>query len=296
LLQERASAPFANLLTSSVLRIHALKRGPFHEHSPILSDVSRTVPNFAKVAAGMLKMWRAECTGKRPVVQHFVFGGVGFVWDGPEPTDEEEGREGAERTAATARGAPAGTSLPPLNAQRPSTIAPLPAQRSAVPGTSWSVSRAAQSHHAASSAAGAPTMAATGAPWARGNGASSAAMSPTGAPWASPRAHNTGFVPLPPDFDASAPAQNTSRPPATAPRAHNTGFQPLPPGCDPAQPNGSPAPASAPDTASSMPATAPRAHNTGFTPLPAGFDAMPPPNLSSGAARQPPLRRVEDGE
>ncbi|PWO00689.1 Phosphotyrosyl phosphatase activator, partial [Tilletiopsis washingtonensis] len=76
LLQERASAPFANLLTSSVLRIHALKRGPFHEHSPILSDVSRTVPNFAKVAAGMLKMWRAECTGKRPVVQHFVFGGV----------------------------------------------------------------------------------------------------------------------------------------------------------------------------------------------------------------------------
>ena len=89
MLQERASAPFANLLTSSVLRIHALKRGPFHEHSPILSDVSRTVPNFAKVAAGMLKMWRAECTGKRPVVQHFVFGGVGFVWDGPEPSDDE---------------------------------------------------------------------------------------------------------------------------------------------------------------------------------------------------------------
>ena len=70
-----------NLYLSSLLRIAVLKRGPFHEHSPLLHDIATTVPNWVKVYGGMLKMYCAECLGKKVVVQHFPFGGVGFVWN-----------------------------------------------------------------------------------------------------------------------------------------------------------------------------------------------------------------------
>lgn len=83
--------PFANLFTSSIARIHSLKRGPFHEHSPILHDVASTVPNWVKVHAGMMKMWTAECLDKRPVVQHFPFGGVAFPWSGPNSAADDAG-------------------------------------------------------------------------------------------------------------------------------------------------------------------------------------------------------------
>lgn len=72
-----------NLYLTSLLRIQVLKRGPFHEHSPLLHDIATTVPNWVKVHMGMLKMYCAECLGKRVVVQHFPFGGVGFVWSDP---------------------------------------------------------------------------------------------------------------------------------------------------------------------------------------------------------------------
>lgn len=70
-----------NLYLTSLLRIQVLKRGPFHEHSPLLHDISTTVPNWVKVYTGMVKMYCAECLGKKVVVQHFPFGGVGWVWD-----------------------------------------------------------------------------------------------------------------------------------------------------------------------------------------------------------------------
>mgnify|MGYP001761909427 CR=1 FL=1 len=72
--------PVPNLYISSLARIHSLKRGPFNEHSPILTDISQTVPNWDKVHAGMLRMYDAECMSKFPVVQHFCFGGVGYTW------------------------------------------------------------------------------------------------------------------------------------------------------------------------------------------------------------------------
>lgn len=81
-LKSQNQPPFANLYTTSIARIHSLKRGPFAEHSPILYDVATTVPNWIKVHGGMMKMWQAECLAKRPIVQHFPFGGVGFVWKG----------------------------------------------------------------------------------------------------------------------------------------------------------------------------------------------------------------------
>lgn len=76
---ERVVIP--NLYLTSLLRIQVLKRGPFHEHSPLLHDIATTVPNWVKVYGGMVKMYCAECLGKKVVVQHFPFGGTGYVWE-----------------------------------------------------------------------------------------------------------------------------------------------------------------------------------------------------------------------
>ncbi|KAH7941933.1 hypothetical protein HPB49_018588 [Dermacentor silvarum] len=50
-----------------------VKSGPFHEHSNQLWNIS-AVPSWAKVNAGLIKMYKAEVLGKFPVVQHAVFG------------------------------------------------------------------------------------------------------------------------------------------------------------------------------------------------------------------------------
>ncbi|KAG0173205.1 hypothetical protein DFQ28_001240 [Apophysomyces sp. BC1034] len=53
--------------------IHEVKRGPFHEHSPMLHDISAVI-SWNKVNSGMAKMYIAEVLKKVPVVQHFKFG------------------------------------------------------------------------------------------------------------------------------------------------------------------------------------------------------------------------------
>ena len=56
--------------------IKTVKAGaPFGETSPILNDVSG-VPNWDKVAQGMLKMFNAEVMGKLPVIKHLKFGTI----------------------------------------------------------------------------------------------------------------------------------------------------------------------------------------------------------------------------
>lgn len=52
-----------------------VKTASFHEHSPMLSDVSN-VRSWEKVAEGMLKMYQAEVFQKLAVMQHFFFGSI----------------------------------------------------------------------------------------------------------------------------------------------------------------------------------------------------------------------------
>ena len=61
------------LFLEAIQFIHEMKRGPFHEHSPMLYDISG-VPNWVKVNGGLIKMFDAEVLRKFPIVQHFLFG------------------------------------------------------------------------------------------------------------------------------------------------------------------------------------------------------------------------------
>jgi len=54
--------------------IQLLKKGvPFFESSPMLYNISQTVPSWDKVASGLLRLYQGEVLNKRVVVQHFVF-------------------------------------------------------------------------------------------------------------------------------------------------------------------------------------------------------------------------------
>ncbi|KAF5345658.1 hypothetical protein D9757_014208 [Collybiopsis confluens] len=68
--------PPTNLYFISIMRIHEVKHGPFHEHSSQLYSIATGVPNWGKVNSGLFKMYEAEVLGKRVVVQHIPLGGL----------------------------------------------------------------------------------------------------------------------------------------------------------------------------------------------------------------------------
>ncbi|KAJ6521109.1 hypothetical protein B0H19DRAFT_1204237 [Mycena capillaripes] len=72
--------PDSNLYFMSIMRIHQVKHGPFHEHSSQLHSIATGVPNWGKVNSGLFKMYEAEVLGKRVVVQHIPLGGL-LQWD-----------------------------------------------------------------------------------------------------------------------------------------------------------------------------------------------------------------------
>uniref|UniRef100_A0A8D3CE67 Serine/threonine-protein phosphatase 2A activator n=1 Tax=Scophthalmus maximus TaxID=52904 RepID=A0A8D3CE67_SCOMX len=52
-----------------------MKTGPFAEHSNQLWNIS-AVPSWSKVNQGLVRMYKAECLEKFPVIQHFKFGSL----------------------------------------------------------------------------------------------------------------------------------------------------------------------------------------------------------------------------
>ncbi len=44
------------------------KAAPFHEHSPMLNDIS-SLASWEKIEEGLMKMYKAEVLGTLPVVQ-----------------------------------------------------------------------------------------------------------------------------------------------------------------------------------------------------------------------------------
>ena len=98
---------------AAVRFIRQVKKGPFREHSPYLSDISG-VDSWLKIGVGLLRMYEVEVLGKFPVVQHLTFGkllpwgdassggeGAGAAASGPAPSlgDTDAIRRGSYGTA-----------------------------------------------------------------------------------------------------------------------------------------------------------------------------------------------------
>lgn len=91
------------LYLDAVSFVRTVKSGALRETSPMLSDIS-AMPSWARVAAGMGRMFDAEVLGKLPIAQHFLFGSLV-----PWPTSEQqkaskEAREAKEAAAAQGGG------------------------------------------------------------------------------------------------------------------------------------------------------------------------------------------------
>ncbi|SCU77458.1 LADA_0A00562g1_1 [Lachancea dasiensis] len=113
-----------NLYCQGLSFVFQVKSGHFSENSPMLYDISQTVPTWSKVQRGLLKMYFAEVLNKCPVVQHFWFGTGLFPWTSPEggfdlPTYESSAEAQPAPTpmitAATMRPAPVRHSMKPPN-------------------------------------------------------------------------------------------------------------------------------------------------------------------------------------
>ncbi|MEW5318084.1 MAG: hypothetical protein WDW38_009337 [Sanguina aurantia] len=63
------------LYLAAVQFVLKVKKGPLAETSPIIYDIS-TVPTWAKVYSGMMKMYAVEVMSKVPIMQHFLFGNL----------------------------------------------------------------------------------------------------------------------------------------------------------------------------------------------------------------------------
>ncbi|EGO24892.1 hypothetical protein SERLADRAFT_349062 [Serpula lacrymans var. lacrymans S7.9] len=110
--------PPENLYYMSIMRIHEVKHGPFHEHSSQLYSIAAGVPNWGKVNSGLFKMYEAEVLGKRVVVQHIPLGGL-VDWAAIDPSQASQQQPPVGGTAPrnnvnTGTRAPwASTSFPP---------------------------------------------------------------------------------------------------------------------------------------------------------------------------------------
>lgn len=93
----------ANFLYLSCIQyIRQLKKGvPFFESSPMLYDISQTLPSWDKVARGMIRLYQGEVLDKLQVVQHFVFSDLFSATWKPSQTERKAPLE-TFRTPGTA--------------------------------------------------------------------------------------------------------------------------------------------------------------------------------------------------
>jgi len=98
--------------------IRQLKKGvPFFESSPMLYDISQSMPSWDKVARGLLRLYQGEVLAKRVVVQHFLFSKLfPCTWTPSRSEQQAPPTIGTFRTNTT--------SNPPEQSSIPSTRAP----------------------------------------------------------------------------------------------------------------------------------------------------------------------------
>ncbi|PNH03394.1 Serine/threonine-protein phosphatase 2A activator [Tetrabaena socialis] len=65
----------AYLYLGCIKFVKQVKKGLLGETSPMLNDIS-SVPSWAKVNSGMIKMYQVEVLSKFPIMQHFIFGSL----------------------------------------------------------------------------------------------------------------------------------------------------------------------------------------------------------------------------
>ncbi|KAH7101968.1 Phosphotyrosyl phosphatase activator [Auriculariales sp. MPI-PUGE-AT-0066] len=170
-LQKPVPEPQSNLYFASIDRVHRLKQGPFHEHSPQLHAIASQVPHWGKVNSGMFKMYEAEVLSKRVVVQHLPLGGL-VKWD-PPPASTSASLTASPSLWAPAGGTPAPVRKAPLFGVGAATnILPPPRLRNLV-------SRSGGTPASSSPMLPPSQSAVTAAPWAAKSG-----VTPTGAPLA----------------------------------------------------------------------------------------------------------------
>ncbi|KAI0068967.1 Phosphotyrosyl phosphatase activator [Artomyces pyxidatus] len=109
----RPPLPPTNLYFMSIMRIHAVKTGPFHEHSSQLYSIATGVAKWSKVNSGLFKMYEAEVLGKRVVVQHIPLGGL-LEWDVPSSGAQSPATRfpSSPQQPTNAPSAPGGTQAP----------------------------------------------------------------------------------------------------------------------------------------------------------------------------------------
>merc|ERR1712176_1333157 len=89
--KERTVRDYADryMYVDAINQVLLAKRGaPFHETSPMLYNIT-AVATWQKTHAGLLKMYRAEVLGKKPVIQHFLFGDT-IRWPGDASSSSSE--------------------------------------------------------------------------------------------------------------------------------------------------------------------------------------------------------------
>ena len=64
----------ATMTTTMAMITEEIKtRAPFFESSPMLYDISQTLPSWDRVARGLIRLYEGEVLHKRVVVQHLKF-------------------------------------------------------------------------------------------------------------------------------------------------------------------------------------------------------------------------------